>query len=663
MRSAGIAIGLVLGTATGVAFAQWTPVSTGLTGSVPRVTVLVVDHSTGSTLYAVTSANSVFNVFKSVDGGANWGVLTTVASVNVLVLDPASGSTIYAGTAQGLLKSTDGGATWNSIAFSDTSVSNLAVDPTTPSTLYAGTNGHLYKSTDAGGSWTDLKLTATGGTDGLWIAGLVVDPSTPSTLYVALGEGAGGNIIKSVDAGASWKVIFANAGPFYETSSNLVIDPSNPSTLYRINPLEKSTDGGASWTPITYTFPPANGGYSAYALAVDPRNSNTLYLSTFGIIEHAIFQSPDGGQSWNEVNTIIPGAVSLAFGPDSRTIYAATGSGVFKSTDAGTNWNATNAGLLVFDMRVLVGDPIRPATVYAGGNDGLFKSVDGGAKWSPLATFAVYSLLIDFTNSSVLYADTGPRGFLEKTTDGGSTWSNLEFGGYGGAIVMDPDDPNTLYDVNGDDYDGFTISKSVDGGANWQDLYASALAQASWVNALLIDRDTPTTLYAATDLGLLRSTDGGKSFLPTGLANTPVAALAIDPVHPNVFYAATSNNPYPNDSAPPGLVGLYKSTDGGANWSPINQGLDEILAAHATVNALVVDPERANILYLATSGYGVFRSTDGGATWTAFNDGLTLLDVRSLALVRPARRGGQPRVPGSTTLYAGTPGGIFRFGK
>jgi hypothetical protein len=56
------------------------------------------------------------------------------------------------------------------------------------------------------------------------------------------------------------------------------------------------------------------------------------------------------------------------------------------------------------------------------------------------------------------------------------------------------------------------------------------LDNVSWVNTLLIDRNTPTTLYATTDLGLLRSTDGAVTFVPTGLANTPVAFLAIDPV-------------------------------------------------------------------------------------------------------------------------------------
>jgi hypothetical protein len=96
---------------------------------------------------------------------------------------------------------------------------------------------------------------------------------------------------------------------------------------------------------------------------------------------------------------------------------------------------------------------------------------------------------------------------------------------------------------------------------------------------------------------------------------------------------------------------MYKSTDSGASWSPINQGLDKIVAAHAAVNALLVD---VDILYLATSGFGVFKSPDGGATWAAFNDGLAFLDVRSLALVRPGgevRRSGRLGALGPGTLY------------
>ncbi|HEY7339088.1 MAG TPA: hypothetical protein VH639_29640 [Bryobacteraceae bacterium] len=106
------------------------------------------------------------------------------------------------------------------------------------------------------------------------------------------------------------------------------------------------------------------------------------------------------------------------------------------------------------------------------------------------------------------------------------------------------------------------------------------------------------TLYVANDVGVFRSLDGGANFVPAGFANMKVALLAIDPVHSTVLYAATSNNDW---AGAPAFQGLYKSADSGASWSPINQGLDEIAAAHPPVNALLVDADRPNILYLATS--------------------------------------------------------------
>jgi hypothetical protein len=86
-------------------------------------------------------------------------------------------------------------------------------------------------------------------------------------------------------------------------------------------------------------------------------------------------------------------------------------------------------------------------------------------------------------------------------------------------------------------------------------------------------------------------------------------------------------------------------------------------AAHAAVNALLVDAADTSALYLATSGFGVFKSSDSGATWVPFNNGLTYLDVTSLTIVhdpstsrRSERRG--PLSPG--TLYAATPGPLER---
>jgi hypothetical protein len=111
---------------------------------------------------------------------------------------------------------------------------------------------------------------------------------------------------------------------------------------------------------------------------------------------------------------------------------------------------------------------------------------------------------------------------------------------------MDPTDPHTLYlRWEGDDFDGFGLRKSTDGGVTWTN---TALG-GNELNAFAIDPSTPTTLYAATDNGVVGSTDGGATWNQLGLANMNVSLLAIDPLQPIVLYAGTSAvYPDPSDS-------------------------------------------------------------------------------------------------------------------
>ena len=84
-------------------------------------------------------------------------------------------------------------------------------------------------------------------------------------------------------------------------------------------------------------------------------------------------------------------------------------------------------------------------------------------------------------------------------------------------------------------------------------------------------------------------------------------------------------------------------------WRSDN-GLADLRDLGLTVTAIVIDPASSNILYAGFSGGGVFKSSDGGANWSRLNDGLANLDVRSLVMA-----------PGTShTVYAGTSGGLFR---
>jgi len=122
------------------------------------------------------------------------------------------------------------------------------------------------------------------------------------------------------------------------------------------------------------------------------------------------------------------------------------------------------------------------------------------------------------------------------------------------------------------------------------------------VTALAIDPQTPTTVYAGTyGGGVFKTTDGGTSWSPTGLANVIVSAMAINPQSPTILYVATKSG------------GVLKSMDGGVKWNPTGLGI--------AVSALVIDPLTADTLYAGDVGGGVHKSTDGGVNWNVISQG------------------------------------------
>jgi photosystem II stability/assembly factor-like uncharacterized protein len=177
------------------------------------------------------------------------------------------------------------------------------------------------------------------------------------------------------------------------------------------------------------------------------------------------------------------------------------------------------------------------------------------------------------------------------------------------------------------------LFKSTNGGTNWTAINTGLTN--TFVNALAINPQTPDTLYAGTDGGgLFKSTNGGTNWTATGLTSNTVYALAIDPQTPDTLYAGTDGG------------GVFKSTNGGTNWTAINTGLTS-----NTVNALAINPQTPDTLYAGTDGGGVFKTTDGETNWTAINTGLTNTFVNALAI--------NPQTP--DTLYAGTDGGgVFK---
>ncbi len=173
------------------------------------------------------------------------------------------------------------------------------------------------------------------------------------------------------------------------------------------------------------------------------------------------------------------------------------------------------------------------------------------------------------------------------------------------------------------------VSKSTDNGLHWQ---RYTLAQTySMCNALAINPIDSRVVYCggynSSDSMVFKTTDGGESWLAAGTGITAqVNDIAIDPVNPQVVYAAAGN-------------GLYKTTNAGVDWS--NTGCDG-------ANGVVIDPVNPNIIYAGTNT-GVFMSSIGGGSWTAMNDGLTDLLVTSIG------------IHANRYLFIGTNTGIYRY--
>jgi photosystem II stability/assembly factor-like uncharacterized protein len=390
---------------------------------------LAIDPVSPSTLYAVywgSASPRVSGILKSMDSGENWSVLDTglppspdpgfrfVGDVPVLAVSPTQPATVYTGyfhwhpsefPADGhLVKSTDGGGTWNpaDAGLSYVDVHTVAIDPVTPSTIYAGMAGAgssipVFKSADGGASWSNLtQFELSDPALYGWISSLLVDSRSPNSIYAAA-QTDDGYHAKTKDGGANWTR--SGPAPFGALFATVMtLDAADANTIYLgdYDPwgdgeaiLYKSVDGGSTW-PFSYQWiiGPVN------ALVIDPTNRVTLYAG----VPEGIFRSADGGTNWSNLGLM--DVTSLALDPgDPNTIYAAAGGGsyfgpgflgLFKSTDGGASWATINNGLAgVLDSRSIVTAiafaPGNPSTVYlATSGSGVYKSLDSGANWEPL---------------------------------------------------------------------------------------------------------------------------------------------------------------------------------------------------------------------------------------------------------------------------------------
>jgi photosystem II stability/assembly factor-like uncharacterized protein len=535
-----------------------------------------------------------------------------------LVVAPSDPRVLYAGTrGAGVFRSTDGGRSWErrnghgTGALLDLDILAVAVDPSDPDRVYAGTlRRGLSRSIDGGESWT---VPAQGEGLGASVQAIVVDPAHPSTAYAS----RNGSLLKTVDRGATWTPLAG--APYFAIS--LALDPSAPRTIYAGN-LEgvfRSTNGGVTWTRL-----PGTGNGTVNALAVDPRNPATVYAAFYSYpeIRYQLFKSVDRGQTWRRssrglgVETGVA-LYSLAVDPVApATLYAGTSRGVYKSTNAGRTWQPSNQGASDLPVSALAVHPSAPSVLWAGTGTfdiqgaGVFRTTNGGATWAPsrrgFSASWVASLALGPVSSGetpVIYVGNPGQGVYGSRNEGAS-WESLSTGLRGGnveTLLVHPDDPAILY--AGTDAG---VARSTDGGATWRRRnqgLTDAQGKVATVFSLAFQEGDPETLYAGANQQIFKSTDGGSSWRVT--ANLPgslIVSLATSPDDPAALYAGgTAVVDRRADRQ------TYKSADGGESWSP--------LPLQATNVRVAADPGDAEVVLAIFVGNRLYRSADGGASF------------------------------------------------
>lgn len=234
-------------------------------------------------------------------------------------------------------------------------------------------------------------------------------------------------------------------------------------------------------------------------------------------------------------------------------------------------------------------------------------------EWTSLGPYGgkMTAIVIDPQNSKIVYAGTTGNGVF-KSVDGGMGWkpANAGLPSYVIALAIAPTDNSTLYAA----VNSYGVYKSTDGGSNWKPVrsgLSDSFGSYSWVFALAVDPAHPAVVYAAGEGGVFKTTDGGDHWNLVLPANW-VTSLAIDPGNPTTVYAAGW------------VVGFYdsvvKTTDGGASWNPA--GAIPSRGSWVSVSFLLIDPKNPETIYGGSGSDGVFKSVDAGATWNAANSGL-----------------------------------------
>jgi photosystem II stability/assembly factor-like uncharacterized protein len=587
-------------------------------------------------------------LWKSVDGGSNWTTNTDdlpVIGISHIAIDPNNNQVMYIVTGDanatdtysiGILKSTDGGLTWNTTGLSYTvdqgkTVNKVIINPNHTDSLYAVTNSNILISADAGLNWQTV------GAIGRW-RDIEFKPNNPNVIYAAKQSSGGSNIYRSTDGGANWAVINNGiTGSRYRPLISVTAD--NPEVIYALfsasdysfHGLYKSSDSGDSW--IMQSSSPnilgretdgtGTGGQSWYdlSLGVATNNENLVYVGGINI-----WRSDNGGSDWDiDANSgnnqqlysyMHVDQHAFEFNPHTHVAYAGNDGGFYKYMENLNKWVDISDGLEISQFYNLGLSQSNPNRLVAGAQDNGTEMLTNST-WDAIMGGDGMACKIDHYDEDIIYAEY-QYGGLRKSYNGGNSWNNIKPVGYEGGW-------NTPYEMHSTNSDIIVIGydevyRSTTGGAIWDSIsYNVSGGQA--IRSIALAPSDEDYIYAASYSKIKVTKDAGLTwtYIKPGLANYNITDITVSTNNPDRAWVTFSE--YNNTHK------VYETNDAGSSWTNISGNNLPGLP----VNCIVYQGGANDDLYIGTD-IGVYHKDNSMTDWGPFNDGLPNVIVKELKI-------------------------------
>ena len=555
--------------------------------------------------------------------------------INCVVVNPSNANEIWAGAASGgIWKSTDGGNSWSSNTdnFDALGITDICFHPSNSNIMFVATGDRdgtdtysagVLKSTNGGSTWNTTGLSYNIESTRALIYRLLIDPNNGDRLYAATNNG----IYRSTDGADSWSKVDNG------TYKDMEFAPDDSDIIYASGrSIVKTANGGDNWFALSTGLPSVNVNRIAIAVTEDDANRvYALYSNGGGL--YGIYRSDDKGQSWTQEADNDPNYLHwdqnpvnesggqgwydlcIAASPDDADEVFIGGINIWKSDDGGASWeissfwyNIQNVAEVHADQHDLWYD--HTGKLWCGNDGGVYNTTNSGDTWNwlgdGLEITQFYRLGISQLDSDFLIGGTQDNG--TKLVNDGNWWDRI--GGDGFESIIAHDNDNIVY---GSLYYG-DIFRSTNGGNNFARInssngqdYDDITESGDWLTPYILDPSDADIMYIGMN-NVWKSTDAGDTFVKQTINGSGrVKALAVAPSNQNIVYAGYRTQ-------------LYRSTDAGDSWTQVSKPGSQNLTYLAVASN---DPNR---IYLTQSGFSssnkVFESTDGGDNWTNISSGL-----------------------------------------